>query len=793
MDTKPISKINNISLKTKLLLSFSIIVFSLVFLTLYATQTVAVKHSKRILDENIKVSESVITNHIHDIAKVINKAATNLASDFSLKSLVLNASQDNASLNVAMNNFANRFDTNDFAVLSPSGKVIAKSAQFTLSEIEHIEVYTNEQGGWLAMNDTYYLTVIVPVKNTPLSRNAMAHLLFSIPINKIFNNDLTVLSNLHVAVLANNRGNQQHVISSNFDSTQIKPMLDNKRLIEGTLYSSTVDQQSYFGSILPFAKQPNVQMSLLLFTEEEKAFLSYSALLKNIIILLVLAGIFVLIFALLFSEILTRPLLLLSDVASKIGSGDHEVSVPKGNTKEVNRLAAAISNMNDNLNTRNKEVHKLAFEDDLTGLPNRNAFYQFVDSYIQKNPKANIGMILLDISKFTGVNEAIGYKAADYLLEQIACRLVRDFSQHLLVIRMSGNQFAILIENDSEYLDVINLVTQCLHQPFCINDLTIGVGANIGYATTDVSSRDSRALAQAADTALRIAKTSYASHVVFDRSLALFDSDKLMLIAGLSTITEDNRLSLHYQPQLCLTSQQIKSVECLARWTHPELGFVPPDVFIALAESSGHIKTITRFVINEALKQHCEWRKLGYELVMAVNISTIDLADEDFVNFVSASLDKYKIAPNFLIIEVTESAAMDEPEQAIKSLNRISELGVKLSIDDFGTGYSSMAQLKQMPVQELKIDKAFVLNLAKEQQDQAMVATFISLAKNLGLSTVAEGVEDEASLKILAELGCSYAQGYYISRPLSKETIIKWFEENKPLMTSQASTSINDA
>ena len=787
MHTNAAKKINNFSLKTKLLLSFLMIVVMLVVMIIYATQTVAKKHSKSVLDDNINVSQIVITEHVNDIARVIHKAATNLSSDFTVKSLILNAQNDPASLNVAMNNFSNRFDTSDFAVLSSSGDILAKSTSFSINEIEDRQNLLGEEGAWISMNNSLYLSVMVPVKNTPLSRNSMAYLLFAKPISNIFDENLFILSNLEVAVVAKLADKKEQLVSSTVDIATTQSLFDNKRLIEGDLYASKYDDVAYFGAVKPFVKQNDIALKLMLFTQEEKVFLSYSALLQNIVVLLVVATILVLLFAFFFSEILSRPLLKLSEVATEIGRGEHLVEVPTGNTKEVNRLSAAISKMNSNLMTRNKEVQRLAFEDELCKLPNRTAFYEYVNTKCDKSAIQSLALILIDISKFTDINEAIGYQAGDLLLQAIAERLADTFADELMTIRMAGNQFGILITDDTKCISTIEKVIDCLHAPFCINNLNVVVNKNIGCAKTDVRITDARALSQAADIALKVSKTSYAPYVMFDDSLNLFDAKKLALMSELSHIIQNGCLSLHYQPQLHLADNCIKNVECLARWIHPEHGFVPPDVFISLAEQSGQITEITRFVIREAVNQHCKWRGKGFDIVMAVNISAIDLSDKSFPDFVSDVLRQQNMSTDRLIIEVTESAAMEEPELAIQSLEKLSDIGIKLSIDDFGTGYSSMAQLKKMPVQELKIDKAFVLNMGSDSEDQAMVSTFISLAQNLHLCTVAEGVEDEASLEQLKALNCTYAQGYFISRPMPSDAITNWFEtvENMHIKQTQ--------
>ena len=248
-------------------------------------------------------------------------------------------------------------------------------------------------------------------------------------------------------------------------------------------------------------------------------------------------------------------------------------------------------------------------------------------------------------------------------------------------------------------------------------------------------------------------------------------------MSELKDALEAGQLSLYYQPKLNLSLDRIESVECLIRWIHPEHGFIPPDEFIPLAEQTGAIRHVTKWALEKALTQHAEWRRQGLDIAMAVNISAVDLSDLSLPHTVSSLLSTHKIEPEKLVLEVTESAVMSDPEIAINALNMLSRMNIKISIDDFGTGFSSMAQLKKMPVDEIKIDKAFVLELATNSEDQVMVKTLIAMAQNLGLSTVAEGVENAESVELLKTMGCSTAQGFHLSRPQPSQDITPWLHE----------------
>lgn len=762
-------------LKVKLLASFFVIVIALLVATAYAVSSAAKKHSMNLLIENMKISQSVVSDHINDTIYIIDKAAHNLTSDFNVKTLILNVDNDKTSLAVALNNFARRFETSEFALTDPQGNVKVNSANFELRSIDEIAKYASEGAVWLQMNDSFYLNIVVPVKNTPLSRNAMAYLIFAKKLNEVFDSRLAGLSNYEVNAVTRSNNTYNALSASGRNEDTVIKIFENQILITDSIATADVSDEVFFSTKL-LLDTINQQVWLMLVTPEDVAFLSYKSIFKQLSILLLFSTVLVSLFALFISNRISTPILRLIELTTKIGHGDNEIEIPDGGTIEVKKLANAMAQMNVQLNQRSQEIQTLAFEDELTNLPNKNALIRHLDNAFDARNSAAVVLILLDIAKFTDLNSAIGYQAADGLLIQIAQRLRAHLSAPFFVARVSGNQFAIATDSNTSITATIDNIVECIHRPFNIDNLNLGVTAKIGYAYSDREINDSRRLTQSADIALKVAKHSFNPSVKYEHSLYLFDTRKLRLMSEISSITKNGQLSLHYQPQLNLQTNRVDSVECLARWIHPEEGFVPPDLFIGIAEQTGDIKKITRWVICEALKQHNQWKRKGYHLQMSANISAIDLTDESFVSFVTDSLAKYRVDANDLMLEVTESTAMEEPEVAIQALINLSKIGIKLSIDDFGTGYSSMAQLKKMPVKELKIDKAFVLELAKSPDDQNMVKTFIALAHNMGLKTVAEGVEDHASLTLLSEFGCTYGQGYFISRPMDSRATLTWFE-----------------
>ena len=383
---------------------------------------------------------------------------------------------------------------------------------------------------------------------------------------------------------------------------------------------------------------------------------------------------------------------------------------------------------------------------------------------------------MLDIDRFKDINDTVGHETGDLLIQQIAKRIAAFDEVPAFLARLGGDEFGMVLkfEGNQNLESLVHRIACIFDQPFSISGLVLDVDCSIGASVFPDDAATSSGLMQCADIALYSCKGTHHHYAIYKPELNKHSVQRLNLMSELKGALQEGQLQLYYQPKLSLQAQKITSVECLIRWIHPEHGFIPPDEFIPLAEQTGAIRHVTHWGLRTALQQQKQWRQQGHNLTVAVNISAIDLIDMALPTFVSNLLSEFGSEPDMLTLEVTESAIMADPESALSALNTLKRMGIKLSIDDFGTGYSSMAQLKGMPVHELKIDKAFVLELAKSQDDKVMVNTMVSLAKNLSLETVAEGVEDEETLDYLREIGCTKAQGFHLSRPLPADQFDEW-------------------
>ncbi|MCB2182152.1 MAG: EAL domain-containing protein [Desulfobulbaceae bacterium] len=425
-----------------------------------------------------------------------------------------------------------------------------------------------------------------------------------------------------------------------------------------------------------------------------------------------------------------------------------------------------------------------ATHDALTDLPNRvllrDRLLQAINTAQRDNKK--LAFLLLDLDHFKEINDTLGHYNGDRLLKHLALRLQNVMRASDTLARLGGDEFGILlpiIKESDDVQIVAGKIQKSLRSPFVLEGLKLEVQASMGIAIYPEHGKDVDTLMQRADVAMYVAKQDNQQVTVYSTELDKHTPQKLTLVGELRQAIENEELRLHYQPKIDLRSDSIKSVEALVRWQHPQHGFMPPDEFIPLAERTGLIKQLSTWVIKHAFGQAVAWHKKGMKLSVAINLSPSTLLDTDFPDAITGMLAMYNLPPHYITFEITEGSIIKDPERAMEILVRLSEMGIHLSIDDFGTGYSSLAYLKKLPVNELKIDKSFVMDMLENENDAVIVRSTIDLAHNLGLQVVAEGVENKETAAHLKSLGCDILQGYHFSKPLSSEDFDAWFGSQK--------------
>lgn len=437
------------------------------------------------------------------------------------------------------------------------------------------------------------------------------------------------------------------------------------------------------------------------------------------------------------------------------------------------------------------DLHRQAMTDELTGLPNRRALYAEVPVRLAAEQRRRSALLLLDLDKFKEVNDSLGHDVGDALLAQVAVRLSNQLRAGDLLARLGGDEFAIhLDECDVDRAESVAVkLRAALAEPFALACITLQASASIGIAMYPEQGEDLTVLLRKADMAMYRAKSTHCGHHVYLNDDDSHGEERLRTLEELRVALREDQLVLHYQPKIDLSNGAVRGVEALVRWVHPLRGLLYPDAFLVLVEEAGLMPAMTQIVFEKALDQAAIWQQQGRPLSVAVNLSASSLVDDVLPERIDAMVAERGLSPSVLVLEVTEDFLMADRDRARAILTRLRATGVRISVDDFGTGYSSLAYLRDLPIDELKLDKSFVIPMANDPHATALVASTIDLAHSLGLRMVAEGVENSIAYADLSGYGCDVAQGFYMSRPIPAAELDEWLarREVAPLTSGHES------
>jgi diguanylate cyclase (GGDEF)-like protein len=425
-------------------------------------------------------------------------------------------------------------------------------------------------------------------------------------------------------------------------------------------------------------------------------------------------------------------------------------------------------------------IEHQALHDALTGLPNRTLFQARLEETLAAGAGDHLAVLLLDFDRFKEINDTLGHSNGDALLRALAARLELASDGCVALARLGGDEFGVIaqVTDSAASLELAERLRRSLAEPTEIAGVSLEVQASVGVALAPDHGIDTETLLRCADVAMYSSKVSHAPRL-YAAEHDTHSAVRLALAGELRRGLDDGELVAYYQPQLDLRTGVVRGVEALVRWRHPTRGFLAPAEFLSVAEQSGLMRRLTRTVLEQSLAQCRAWHNAGLDLTVAVNISDRDLVDSRFADEVGRLLAEHGVDPSLLELEITEGTIVADSTRTHPILERLSALGARIAVDDFGTGYSSLGQLKRLPVNLLKIDRSFVVNMTTEKSDAAIVRSTIELAHSLGIDVVAEGVESEAVSRRLAALGCDSAQGYWISRPLPADDLTAWLEANR--------------
>ena len=746
------------------------------------TSTLGLGIVNRQIAAELATGQRVFVQIFEQNTTMLGQGARVLAADFGFRDAV--ASNDRNTLSSALENHGERFqaDLMSFVNLQGTSITYVRGRATALPGPDYPWLFTPErQSGSESVikriDGVLYHLIAAPV-STPLP---IGWVVTGFRIDNSFAKKIASITNTEVSFVSPQGKRDWRVYASTLAREPLGALvqtLNSEQLKTNGLSDVQTPQGDYLSLPTTLASSPG-QTALVILQKSRDAALAPFIMLRDRLLAVGVIGLLLsAVVSMLISRSVTRSIQTLAGYARNLAKGDYSAIPILTGQNEIADLAHAFDHMRTEISAREAHILDLAYRDTLTGLPNRAMFHDRLQQAIHTARREGqpLTIMLMDLDRFRLVNDTLGHHIGDLLLQEVAKRL-RDTLQRGsdTVARLGADEFAILLPNvDIDRAPILaRTLLTALEKPMSLEEQIIDIRASIGLASSPAQGEDIETLMRCADVAMYQAKRNGSGYAVYDVRYDQNTLGRLSLMSELRQAVEHNQLTLYYQPKVDLKDGSHYAAEALVRWIHPERGFIPPNDFIPFAEQTGYIKAITRWVLNEGVRQCAEWAGRGLEVDISINISARDLMNADLPDYFSELLQQHGCPAERICLEITESAIFDDPGHALENLQRLNTLGCKLSIDDYGTGYSSLAYLKRLPVSELKIDRSFVQNMVTDANDIVIVRSTIDLAHNLGLRVVAEGVETEATLKQLCLLGCDQAQGYFLSRPIPAEAFFE--------------------
>lgn len=733
-------------------------------------------HATKRLERDLRVAQNVLEQVLDNRERQLFSSAEVLAADFGFKQAV--ATREAATINSVLQNHGERISADVMALVSLQGASISSTPATALPAgvfpfPELIDTVIQDGGAvtMMMLNQRLYQVVMLTVDApTPI-----AIALIGFEVDQDLVRHLKELTQLHTTISVIEKGTKQYAISTLPPAAKTSFMPAQQRMW-WWLQQITLGDNQFISRQFQLDGGASQQVLITLSENVHTLFSEFGRLLANISLIALASSAFALLFASLFSKKIALPLTRLAGFARQISEGDYDRSIDtSSNSVEFDYLATALASMRDNIRDREQKITWQAQHDDLTKLYDRHHLGELIGDKLASGQRFQV--VVINIFEFRGINDVFGHQNGDACLQVLAARLA---GQQGISARLTGGEM-VWIPQAEISLQGIEAVIELLQQPVDTGEVVIEPKLVVGNLDCPAHASSAEELFRRISIVIDEAAVSRTYLLNYEAAMEERYLRRLSIITELKkTLTSaQQELSLVYQPKLDLRSGKITAAEALIRWTNSSLGFVPPDDFIAVAEGAGLIEQITQWVLERVVEDVLLFREAGADLNVAVNLSAKDLVNRHLAESITSRLAAAGLDCDALSFEITEGDMVKDSEAAIAHLQIFRDSGFRLAIDDFGTGYSSMAYLQQFPVDTIKIDKAFVLNLDSQTGDQRIVKTVLELARGFNMTVVAEGVENAGSLAMLKAWGCEYAQGYFICKPTPPEQLIAWLRENQ--------------
>lgn len=765
------------SLRSRLLLVVTLLLSLMALATAMASLQAMKEDSQQQARQVLSVATNVFEQLLSDRSSQLSQSVQVLAADFGFRRAV--ATSESATIQSVLENHGSRIEAQLVILLSPQGEFIT-STRPELDKSRLTGILSESQ--WQSarshstiqlIGDQAYQLVLVPVR----APSVIAWVGMGFMLDTELAMQLKRITGLDISFTMVQQQPEPAAIQwlSSTLSPQSKPQIQlaAEQYAPAQTEPVSSDDASYLSMTRPLGandlQDGSAQLWALLHLPNSRWQQSYQHMREQLLLIFGVALLLALFVAFWMARSITRPLQRLTRFATELGKGKNPESLPQA-YGEVGVLSNTLSQMQQSLSEREQSLIYNAEHDELTDLYNRRAAERRVAEFAQQHSGL---LILLNIRQFRHINDAFGFDTGDALLQQLANRLQQLTPKPELTARLGSDEFLLLWPEQPNCM--ITALTS-LTAPYALQQTSITLRLSIGYYAFQAFQQHPlpvNTLFRRVDIASAHAKQIVDGIASYQSGQDESHFREMTIIQQLPAALQHNQLSICYQPKVSLETQSCRAAEALIRWHHPELGFIPPDEFIALAEHSGHIHLITNWMLDRVIAQAAEWAS-HRPLRLAINLSPFDLTDTSLPRRVEQLLLHHQVPASAIGLEVTEGAVMQDPTRVIAILKQLSDLGIELAIDDFGTGHSSLAYLKQLPVHEVKIDRAFIRDIEHNAKDALIVKAATELAHGLQFKVTAEGLENQAGLRCLQQFGCDTVQGYYFSKPLSADLFIEW-------------------
>lgn len=762
------------TLRVKIFLLFCLLLSLTLAVVLGTIYTSMREQVQRSINQQLDVGRQVFLTQFESRRRSLSLYSHLIGRDFGLLSTLRD---DARSLLVAVNNHRRRASA-DLAIITDSeGRILADTVRpgitgDTLAQ-SSLQPGPDDQSLFLTRDGRTFQVVFTDL----LAPNPVGRIYLGYLVDNDLAKSFADITALRVA-FARSRPRSQELIASTLPLAMADELARHLPAPAGGRGNVDLNGETFVSESVPLSGAGPGGIRAVLLYSEDRAMAAYrpwwerTIEISAVVFLLGLAGAWGV------ARSVARPLQLLVLQSRAVADGRYEQPITAASGGEIGQLVDEFNRMQGAIAQREESIRFSAYHDSLTGLMNRYGLEQLIDARLgdTQRPAPGLGVLILDLNRFKDINETLGYEAGDRLLKEVSRRLGGVLGARDALGRLGSDEFGIVLgELAPGRLNIrLDEICDAVAQPFGIDGLSVHLTASVGCAMHPDHGDGASILLRRADTACSLAKKKHRRYALYEDRDNRYSLLRVSLLGELQGAMERNNLVLYYQPKFEVQSRRVVGVEALVRWEHPVYGLIPPSEFIPMVEYTGNMHTLTVWVVDEALCQLSRWRDDGIELRMAVNISPDDLRFDGLVNRIRESLDRSGLDPGALTLEVTESAVVDDAPQVLKALGQLNRLGVGLALDDYGTGYSSLGQLKHLPVNELKIDKSFVLNLERSQDDRIIVRSTIEFGHTMGFVVAAEGVETAETQRVIEDLGGDLIQGNHISRPLPAGEFRAW-------------------